>query len=498
MIKQEENTTKLDQFIPKEKYDLLLADHLELKRQLGELKRMIFGVKSERFVPQECPSQLSLFNSPLDEDPVTAETEQLTFERKKVSKKKKAIRLHISSHLLRKEEIIEPGNIEKGAVKIGEEITEILEYTPSQLYVRRIVRPKYSKAESGIIIAELPSLPIPKGNAGPSLLAHICVSKYIDHLPFYRQIQILKRQKIVISSSTFNGWFSATTRLLEPLYDTLVKATLDCDYIQADESPIGVQDSNKDGSLHQGYQWVYRNPVDGLVLFKYNPSRKKEVPKDMLDNFRGALQTDGYKGYCCLQAREDILALACMAHARRYFEKALDSDQKKATYVLSQIQLLYEIEREAKKQDLDHLQRKELRQIKALPILNKIADWLEINQQKALPKSAIRKAIDYTINLWSMLTAYTLDGRYEIDNNNIENKIRPLALGRKNYLFAGSHEAAQRAAMMYSFFATCKDNDVNPLEWLTDVLARIQEHKANKLHELLPQNWKCTIREKHS
>ena len=169
----------------------------------------------------------------------------------------------------------------------------MLEYNPAKIYVRKIVRPKYARPNNdGVQIAELPTLPIPRGNAGASLLAYIMVSKFIDHLPYYRQIQIFKRQDFIISDSTLNGWFNATAKLLVPLYDTLQKQVLDCDYLQADESPIGVQDSHKKGTLHTGYQWVYRSPIKRLVLFRYHPGRERKAPQTMLEDFNGTLQTD--------------------------------------------------------------------------------------------------------------------------------------------------------------------------------------------------------------
>ena len=357
--------------------------------------------------------------------------------------------------------------------------------------MRKIIRPKYALAENdGVTIGELPSLPIPKGNAGASILAHIMVSKFVDHLPYYRQIQIYKRQGLELSDSTLNGWFNATADLLSPLYDVLEKEVLSSDYLQADESPIGVQDSHKKGTLHTGYQWVYRSPIKGLVLFKYHHSREQKAPNQVLQTFTGSLQTDGYQAYGSLKTKGKITLLACMAHARRYFEKALNNDKDKAEVMLLQIQRLYEIERNARERQINFKTRERYRKLYARPVLKEMEAWLIENSPKALPKSAIGKAIAYTLNLWQKLVRYVEDGKYEIDNNLIENAIRPLALGRKNYLFAGSHKAAQRAAMMYSFFATCKVNNINPLDWLTDILNRIPEHKANKLAELLPKDWK--------
>lgn len=484
------NTKNNQVVLSKEQYEKLLSENEYLKQQLEELKRLIFGSKSERFAPSD-DSQLSLFDIEQQEEQ-EKQTEEINYTREKpIKEKQQPVRASIPSHLPRIEEIVEPENIEEGSKKIGEEITEVLEYNPAKVYVRKIVRPKYAKPDNdGIQIAELPTLPIPKGNAGASLLAYIMVSKYVDHLPFYRQIQIFKRQNIIFSDSTLNGWFNATARLVEPLYNTLQKQALDCDYIQADESPIGVQDSHKKGSLHKGYQWVYHSPIKRLVLFKYHPGRERKAPQSVLHDFTGTLQTDGYNAYQDMQTKGEIIYLACMAHARRYFEKALDNDKKRAEHALLKIQDLYLIERKAREREISFNTRKRYRQLYARPILSELEIWLQKNLGQTLPKSAIGKAIAYMYNLWPKLKAYVDDGKYEIDNNLIENAIRPLALGRKNYLFAGSHNAAQNAAMFYSFFATCKVADVNPLAWLTDILNRIPDHKANKLNELLPQNWK--------
>jgi len=472
----------------------LLSENEYLKQQLDELKRLIFGSKSERFVPNAPDAeQYSLFETEVE--PAEEQIEEIAYSRKKAEKKKqKAIRAKIPAHLPRVEEIIEPDIIEYGSKKIGEEITEVLEYTPGNMHVRKIIRPKYAKPNGeGIDIAELPSLPIPKGNAGASLLAFIMVSKFVDHLPYYRQIQIFKRQGLTLSDSTINGWFNATAKLLEPLYDTLEKQILQSDYLQADESPIGVQDSHKKGTLHSGYQWVYRSPIQRLVMFKYHTGRGQEAPKEVLNEFFGVLQTDGYQAYKNMAINGQIIHLACMAHARRYFDKALKNDQKRAEHVLRLMQRLYEIEHKSRERSVSFKVRYRYRQLYAKPILQELEEWLIKNQTQTTPQSAIGKAIAYTTNIWPKLKAYINGGEYEIDNNLIENAIRPLALGRKNYLFAGSHKAAQHAAMFYSFFATCKINDVEPLAWLTDVLNRIQEHKANKLDELLPQNWQPKI-----
>lgn len=479
-------------YVPKEVYKKLLLEHQEfqskyenLEQQLTELKRLIFGSKSERFVSAET-GQLGLFEESSTSE-IPTEQQQISYTRVKPKEKKVPVRNVLPAHLPRVEEIIEPENLEKDAVKIGEQITEILDYNPAKVFVRKIVRPKYAlKENSGVVIAELPSVPLPKSNAGAGLLAHILVSKFVDHLPFYRQRQIFKRQQLELSDSTLSGWFNATTTLLEPLYNCLEKQLLTSKYLQADESPIGVQDSHKKGSLHTGYHWVYHAPVEGLVLFKYDKSRATKAPQDFLQHFSGTLQTDGYRVYQSLKTKGTIQLLSCMAHARRYFEKALDNDHSRASYALQEIQKLYAIERKIRDRNASSQTIKRYRALYATPILETFHHWMQEQYPKVLPKSSIAKAIAYSLRLWKSLSSYVNQGTYLIDNNLIENTIRPLALGRKNYLFAGSHKAAQKAAMMYSFFATCKMNQIEPYDWLHNVLKRIPEHKANKLVELLP------------
>ena len=488
MIDQAETSTIPSITIPQKEYQQLQEEVAFLKQQLKDLQRMIFGRKSERFIPSD--SQLNIFG----EQPSCSESQQIaikTITRESKPAKQKPIRQLLPAHLPRVEEIIEPEGLLEGSKKIGELVTEILEYDPGSIWVRRIVRPKYVyPGEDGVRIGELPKLPIPKGNAGASLLAHIQVSKWVDHLPYYRQVGMLKRQGIELSESTVNGWFRAISELLQPLYENLVGLITSQHYLQADESPIKVLEADQAKSSRTGYHWVYHAPVEKLVVFYYQPTRSRNGPQRFLKDFSGSLQTDGYSVYNELGLPNPITLLACMAHARRYFEKALDNDKARAEHALGVIRQLYQIEGQAKEQSLDDEAIKKLRQQEAIPILWCFKEWLEVNLNQVLPKSKMGKAIRYSLNLWDKLIRYTQQGIYKIDNNLIENTIRPLALGRKNYLFAGSNKAAQRAAMMYSFFATCKMHQVEPYAWLKDVLNRIPDHKVNQLEELLPQNWK--------
>lgn len=467
------------------------AELLYLKQELAQLKRMIFGSKSERFTGND-PSQLSLGLDIEQTEAPEIVTEDISYTRKKpkAETKNSPIRLPLPSHLHREEILIEPQEDISGAKRIGEVVTEILEYTPGKFYVEKYIRPKYVTAGEKIVIAELPSFPIPRGNAGAGLLSHLLVSKFVDHLPFYRQVQQFKRQDIAIAESTISGWFTAASRLLEPLYDTLVKKVQESDYINADETPIPVQTKDKPGATHKGYHWVYYSPPQKLVCFDYRKSRGREGPDEFLQTFKGALQTDGYVAYDIYEKKQNITLLACMAHARRKFDQAKDNDPQRANYVLEQMQTLYRVESKAREQRLSHDQRKELREKESLPILVELEKWLKDQLPEVLPKSAIGKAITYTLGLWKRLTRYVDNGQWEIDNNLVENSIRPVALGRKNYMFAGSHEAAQQAAMIYSFLGTCKINNVEPTRWLKEVLKRIPDHSIQHLEELLPGNLK--------
>ncbi|MDD7888323.1 IS66 family transposase [Flavivirga sp. 57AJ16] len=481
--------------ITKKQHEFFLNQQKEidlLKHQLAELQRMLFGAKSERFAPAS-EGQLSLSLDITVSEPQAEEVQDIAYQRKKVKKapKKIPVRLPIPSHIPRVEIEIYPKEDIKHAKKIGESVTEVLEYKPGTFYVKKYIRYKYvlPLSPEKIVIGELPSLPIPRGNAGASLLAHIMVSKYVDHLPFHRQKKIFARQDIELSESTLNGWFSSSCKLLEPLYNVLREKVKQVDYLMADETPIPVLTKNKPGSAHKGYFWVYYDPLGGTACFDYHPSRGREGPNDFLKNFKGALQTDGYVAYDIYEKDPEVQLLGCLAHARRKLEHALDNDRQRAEYALKLIAELYSVERQARKENLSHQERKALRDKHARPVWDTLKQWMDQELYKVLPDSVIGKAMAYTHKLWPRLVGYLSDGRYEIDNNLVENRIRPTTLGRKNFLFAGSHKGAQRAAMMYSFLGSCKKNDVNPFAWLADVLARIPECKVSQLDELLPENW---------
>jgi len=475
----------------------ILEEKYQLTREeLDWLKRQLYGRKSERFIGGDI-NQLTLELEGMVERMREEQSQEINYTRKKPSKEEKPghSRMPIPSHLRREEIVIEPEDLPKGSKKIGEEITEILEYKKAEIYVKKYIRPKYAlPAEKGISIGNLPSLPIPKGNAGPSLLSHILIGKYVDHLPLYRQVQQFKRLGVEISDKTIGGWVTAGCDLLTTLYERLVIRVQQSGYIQADETPIKVLDKDKKGDTHKGYYWVYHAPGEKTVCFQYRKGRGREGPKEFLKGFSGAIQADGWQAYDKFGKTDGIRLLGCMAHARRKFEDAKDTDKLRATHVLSEMQKLYDIEQQVREKNLNHEARKALRVERSYPVMKELKNWLlenaPVEGSKVLPQSKIGKAISYTLGMWARLERYLEDGRYEIDNNWVENSIRPVALGRKNYLFAGSHEAAQRAAMIYSLIGTCKKNDVDPCEWLTDILTRIQDHPINKIDDLLPPNWK--------
>lgn len=466
---------------------------IALEQQLTQLQKMIFGARQERFVPTD-PSHpqlaLNLNTVPVASSTVVA-TKQISYTRQTIKTEQEPLvhpgRMKLPEQLRREQILIEPAEDATDYKKIGEEITEVLEYEPGELYVKQYRRAKYAKPQNnGVVIGTLPSRPLPKAMAGEGLLAQIIIDKYVDHLPLYRQMQRFERAGIKLAYSTLTDWVSGTCQLITPLFEALQKSVLQSDYLHADETPIKVMDKDKKGETHRGYYWVYQNSLGKLVLFDYREGRGREGPKEILNNFTGYLQTDGYVAYEDFAASDGITLLHCMAHARRKFHEALDNDQVRASHALEEIQKLYTIERICKEHQLNFAERKEVRLQKSVPILKNLGLWLQQQYVQVLPKSDIGKAIAYSLQRWERLSIYVNDGRLNIDNNPVENSIRPVALGRKNYLFAGSHEAARRSGMLYSLLGTCKMHGIEPYCWLKEVLQKIADHPVNKVHELLP------------
>jgi transposase len=425
--------------------------------------------------------------------PATKVTRQASSSEVITQRKQHPGRMKLPDHLRREVIVLEPGKDVTGLKRLGYEITEVLDYKPGELFVKQYLRPIYLQpialSETLFITASLPGRMLEKCLAGESLLAQMVVDKYLDHLPVNRQLQRFERLGLTIAQSTSNDWMRNVLVSLTGLYELHKKQVLNSTYLHADETTIKVQDENKKGTTHLGYYWAYHNSETNLVLFDYRPGRGREGPTDILKDFTGYLQTDGYGVYDDFDKKPGITLLHCMAHARRKFTESLDSDAARAKYVLEKMQLLYEVERRIREEAMPLDNIITLRQSESLPVLQELKAWMLAELPKVLPKSPIGQALAYSLQRWGKLSIYTTEARLQIDNNAVERAIRPIAIGRKNYLFAGSHEAAQRAAMIYSLFSTCKLHNINPYKWLKDALERMHTYTTTNLHELLPQNW---------
>lgn len=501
-------------YVKIEKYKALEEQVESLKFQLDQMKRMIFGAKSERYVADNPDEQLSLFETsgkgPGKEEKVNVPAH----DRKKSKPKRHPVRLVLPEHLKREEHIIEPQDIDlTNMVRIGEERTEMLRYTPAELTVKVIVRPKYApKAASSeqnkeqgnpIVIAELPSRFIDKCMADESLLRVILTDKYLDHLPLNRIAARFERLGMTIPRSTLCGWVAQSADRLVVLHQKLIELVLAATYLQVDETRMevlpgkgnrsarGRPGKRKKRKTHRGYLWGYQSILEKLVFFDYSPTRAADNPVKHLKGFGGILQTDCYDVYDQIRKLYPGLThFHCLNHARREFEKALGNDAQRAGQALEQFQELYALERQAREEQLDTDAILALRQKEARPVLDDLFQWMEEQAPKLPPRSPIAKAMAYMLKRKTRMMHYLDDGRLLIDTNPIENLIRPIAVGRRNYLFAGSHEGAQRGAIFYSLFACCKLNEVDPVEWLEDVMIRLADHPINRIEELLPHLWK--------
>ena len=485
----------------------------KLKQQVEALQRKIWGKSSERYINPD-PLQRKLDFEGLELLP--EEKEQVTSAKEEIEKyrtvrvieakdKKHPVRKPLPESLPREETHIYPGNINPEKwTELTPEITEVLEREPSRWYVRRIIRHKYALKdkslvqgiEKQVITAPMPALPIAKSYAGATVLADLIIDKYVNHLPFYRQIQMFKQQGISIAPATINGWFGQVADLMRPAYYRLMELVLASDYIQSDETTIPVINNEKHTTV-KGYIWMIRSVMDELVFFHYDHgSRSQKVALHLFKDYQGVIQSDGYAVYDMYENKKGVLPIGCWAHARRKFEEALSEDKARASYALEQIGLLYQVERQADEQNLSFDQRAELRSRLSYPIMVAFEKWLLNEIPKILPKGRIGKAIRYTYNIYNKLTRYHLDGRLRIDNNLGENAIRPIALGRKNWLFCGNDESAENAAIIYSMMGCCKAAEVNFRDWLVYFLSNIHKYDndySKDLAELLPHNFKLLI-----
>ena len=476
--------------------ETLTAKNASLQQQVKTLTQMKFGRTSERFVAQtprvghSASPQQAGRDAPaptMDQDaPAPLNRPD---DRNAPTPPRTATEPRFGDDIRVEEIVLEPEGDVSSMKAMGEERTNLLKYVPAHFVKLILRRPKYKDPQSGkIIIAPLPPRLINKGSVDESVLAQIMVAKYLDHQPLHRQQAMYRRAGVTLARSTLSDWFKQTAQRLVPLYGELIKAVLDSGYLQVDETTLAVQDRRKKGKNHRGYFWVHHALEAGLTAIQYRPGRERKGLMQFLGDYQGAIQTDGYAVYHALDRQQGTTTHACWAHARRYFDKAYKSDGKRATHALTQIGRLYAIERELRASGADPAQRAAVRQAQSVPVLRELKQWLEDNP--GAPGSPWEKAVNYTLRLWPKLCRYTENGHIEMDNNGVENVIRPIAIGRKNYLFSGSHEAAQLAAVMYSLLGSCVQQGIDPYQWLNDVLNRIPYFPEQKLHDLLPHRWK--------
>jgi len=468
----------------------------KLRHEMDRLRRMYFGPRSERLMPEQMlmPFVAQSFPAQLPA-PRERVRDPKHFDRAKQVQTNGHGRQKLPEHLKRvpvlhdlPDEKKRCGSCRKPLTRIGQDTSEQLEYTTSQFKVLRHIRPKYACPNecegSGVVQAPPPSGPIEKGLPGPGLLAHVCVSKFDDHLPLYRMQEIFARQDVHIARSTQCGWVAAAADLLDPLVLLMKERVLLSKKVHTDDIPVPVLDPEREHT-REGRLWTYlgdeKNPY---VVFDYSPTHAQVYPLEFLGDFVGFLQCDAYTAYGKVRAT----VVGCWAHARRYFFDAKNSDPARSTTALGHIRTLYKVEEEAK--DLSPKDRRKLRQKKSKKTIEDLRKWMDAEELSVLPQSGMGAAFTYARNQWERLSRYLEDGDLSIDNNAAERVLRGVAIGRKNWLFAGSDEGGRRAAVLYSVIESAKRIGVEPLAYLTDLFARMATHPARRLAKLLPDQWR--------
>lgn len=477
--------------------------HEKLKLRLARLLRQQYGASSEKL--RAAINQLELTLGDIEEqiaEMMPPEPDQPTAPARPTSAsvepaRRKPVRRPLPDSLPR--DVVEhaaPCACPKcgGALRpLGEDVTEVLDYVPACFRVIRHVRPKLScRSCESIAQAPVPSLPIQRGLATPALLAHVLVAKYADHCPLYRQAEIYARAGVELDRSTLAGWVGQSARLVRPLVDALGAHVMAAERVHADDTTVPVLDPGR-GTTKTGRLWCYvrdDRPFGGAappaVLYRYSPDRKGEHPRTHLAGFRGILQADGYTGYAGLYQR-GVTEAACMAHCRRpFFDLHASTGSPLALEALQRIAALYAIEATIRGQSPEA--RLAVRQAQSAPLFSDLRTWLETTLSRISGKSELAVAIRYMLSRWNALTLVLRDGRACIDNNAAERAMRPIPLGRKNWLHAGSDAGGERAAAIFSLTETAKLNSLDPEDYLRQVLERIAEHPVKRVHELLPWN----------
>lgn len=482
---------------------------LYLKHQVDKLRRQIWGQKSEKYIPED-PQQRWLDFEGLDLLPeekqlasgIADEIKIYKENRTQIRKKGKPARRPLPENLERIINKITPQEIigyEDEYVEVEPETREVLVYNPGSCHVRVDVRRKFipkdqtKKEECPFITAPLSLLPLAKSYADATLLAELMIGKFAYHLPFYRQAKMFRSLGIDLPESTIAGWREGVADLLRPTYYRLLELIMSTDYIQADETTVPVINNEKKKTI-KGYLWMVRSPMTGLAAFYYDHgSRAQKVALRLFKDFQGFIQSDGYAVYDSFEAKKGICPIGCWAHARRKFDEAKLEDKARSEYALTQIGLLYDIERIADEQQLAYEERADLRARMSYPLMQTFEKWMLAEMPKVMPKGRIAKALSYTYNIYHKLTRYHLDGRLRIDNNEGENQIRDITLGRKNWLFCGTDSSAEDAAVIYSMMACCKAADVDFRQWLVFFLNNVHRYDNDlnmDLVELLPHSFK--------
>jgi transposase len=499
LTQHQELVTKDEQLLSRERE----IEHLKLL--LSKLHRMQFGRKSEKLARQieQLELRLEELQSNTDEK-APKPTEPSSVPASWGASATKITRRAWPENLPRQMRRHEPKETVcpqcQGELrKLGEDVSEMLEYVPASFMVIRHVRTKLSCTKCDCIVqAEAPSRPIDRGAAGPGLLAHVLVSKYCDHQPLYRQSQIYARQGVELERSTMADWVGASSRLIEPLVEALQGYVMEAGKLHADDTPVPVL-APGNGKTKTGRLWTYvrddrpaGDKAAPAVWFAYSPDRKGEHPEQHLGKFRGTLQADAYAGFNQLYADGRIQQAVCWAHVRRHF---YDLEQAHASPIaqeaLQRIAALYKVEDQIRGKPPE--ERRTVRQAESKPLLDSMRQWLEANFSKLSRKSDTTAAIRYALSRWDALARYIEDGHIEIDNNAAERSLRGVALGRKNYLFAGSDAGGERAAAIYSLIGSAKLNGLDPEAYLREVMTRIAEHPINRIEELLPWNLAANV-----
>lgn len=470
----------------------------KLKFELARYRRWRFGKKSEALGAD----QIALWEAELDADIEAIEQRLENLQAKlageKPAPKRIPKRQALPATLPRLEEILEPESTSCCGVtmtRIGEDVAETLEMIPSRFWVRRRIRGKWAcRCCERIAMAPVESAPIDKAIAGASVLANVVVSKFVDHQPLHRQEAIYTRMGVAIPRSTMAGWLGRIGVSVQPLVELLAQHAIATGGLQADETPVPVLDPGS-GKTATGYLWAYRTlPSDPLqaVVFDFAASRSQVHPNRMLASFAGTLQVDGYAGYNDLLRKQTVTEAGCLAHARRKFVDVFEATGSPvAQEAIRRIAALYKIEHEIDETgEVTTLERGRLRQSRAGPLLEALHEWLVAVHAKSPPRSSLAKAIQYTLNRWAALTRFVKDGRLPLDTNAVENAIRPIALGRRNWLFAGSEAGGVRAAQIYSLLGSARLAGLQPIDYITDVLQRMPTARKRDLEAMLPWNWK--------